>query len=100
VKRKLTPELGRAHQRTALQIVSGHIVKCYRITTNSSSAFGLKRGKIRITERWKLTQQPKKAMRYKQRVDAVTQFLERDDNSTCTCLPGKRDKMTTQIDTA
>ena len=39
-------------------------------------------------------------MRYKQRVDAVTQFLERDDNSTCTCLPGKRDKMTTKIDTA
>lgn len=97
IKSKIVPNRGRARQRTALELISGKLIRKYRLRSNSSRALGVNRGQLLKADKGKSIVKRRKVLERTQMAMQVRDFLDRDDNSSC--LPGKRDSTKTKTET-
>ncbi|WAR18386.1 hypothetical protein MAR_000224 [Mya arenaria] len=94
IKSRIVQNRGRSRQRTALEVVSGKLMKKYRLRVKSSRALGVNRGQLLKADMGKSIVKRRQVLERTQLAKKVRDFLERDDNSSC--LPGKRDSTKTK----
>ncbi|WAR22114.1 hypothetical protein MAR_016088, partial [Mya arenaria] len=94
IKSRIVQNRGRSRQRKALEVVSGKLMKKYRLRAKSSRVLGVNRGQLLKADMGKSIVKRRQVLERTQLAKKVRDFLERDDNSSC--LPGKRDSTKTK----
>ncbi|WAR06284.1 LOW QUALITY PROTEIN: hypothetical protein MAR_021653, partial [Mya arenaria] len=94
IKSRIVQNRGRSCQRKALEVVSGKLMKKYRLRAKSSRALGVNRGQLLKADMGKSIVKRRQVLERTQLAKKVRDFLERDDNSSC--LPEKRDSTKTK----